>query len=43
VWDREGSPVDIAPLVAVSNAAYGLEAMPEQELSAYEDHGLLVA
>ncbi|WP_194385356.1 terminase [Microbacterium luteum] len=43
VWDREASPVDIAPLVAVSNAAYGLEAMPEVEASAYEDHGLLVA
>jgi phage terminase large subunit-like protein len=43
VWDREASPVDIAPLVAVSNAAYGLEAMPELQSSAYEDHGLLVA
>ncbi len=43
VWDREASPVDIAPLVAVSNAAYGLEAMPDQHSSAYEDHGLLVA
>ncbi|MFF7683172.1 hypothetical protein ACFZA2_10455 [Microbacterium sp. NPDC007973] len=43
VWDREASPVDIAPLIAVSNAAYGLEAMPELQSSAYEDHGLLVA
>lgn len=43
VWDRESSPVDIAPLIAVSNAAYGLEAMPEEHESAYEDHGLLVA
>lgn len=43
VWDRDASPVDIAPLVAVSNAAYGLEAMPELQSSAYEDHGLLVA
>lgn len=43
IWDREASPVDISPLVAVSNAAYGLEAMPELEASAYEDHGLLVA
>ncbi len=43
VWDRDASPVDIAPLIAVSNAAYGLEAMPELQTSAYEDHGLLVA
>lgn len=43
VWDRDASPVDIAPLIAVSNAAYGLEAMPELQSSAYEDHGLLVA
>ena len=43
VWDRDASPVDIAPLVAVSNAAYGLEVMPELQSSAYEDHGLLVA
>ncbi len=44
VWDRDASPVDIAPLVAVSNAAYGLEAMPELQSSAYDDgHTLLVA
>lgn len=43
IWDRGGSPVDIAPLVAVSNAAYGLEEQPDVESSAYEDHGLLVA
>lgn len=43
VWNRSGSPVDIAPLIAVSNAAYGLEETPDVATSAYEDHGLLTA
>lgn len=43
IWDRGASPVDISPLVAVSNAAYGLEETPDVQASAYEDHGLLVA
>jgi phage terminase large subunit-like protein len=43
IWDRAGSPVDIAPLIAVSNAAYGLEEQPDVQSSAYEEHGLLVA
>ena len=44
VWDREKSPVDIAPIVAVSMALYALltTEAPETE-SAYEDHGLLIA
>ena len=44
IWDRTASVVDIAPLVAVSNAAWGLEMLPEPEplVSAYEDHDLLV-
>jgi phage terminase large subunit-like protein len=44
IWDRTESVVDIAPLVAVANAAYGLEILPEPEpiRSAYEEHDLLV-
>lgn len=45
VWDRDASGVDIAPLVAVSNALYGLENLPEVEdeaPSAYESRGLLI-
>jgi len=44
VWDRDTSAVDIAPLVALSNAAYGLEntPAPEQTASAYEEDDLLV-
>ncbi len=44
VWDRDASGVDIAPLVAVSNALYGLENLPEIEEetpSAYETRGLM--
>lgn len=44
-WDRVASAVDIAPLVAVSNALYGLETLPEVEEEApspYERRGLLV-
>jgi len=44
VWDRVNSVVDIAPLVAVSNALWGLEVRPEPEQaeSAYESHDLMV-
>lgn len=44
VWDRTESVVDIAPLVALSNALYGLETMPppEDNSSVYEDHDLMV-
>lgn len=44
VWDRDASVVDIAPLVALSNAAYGLESAPEPEpfKSDYEDDDLVV-
>jgi len=44
VWDRSASVVDIAPLVALCNAAYGLEnhTPPEPFVSAYEDDDLLV-
>ena len=44
IWDRTESVVDIAPLVAAANAAWGLEVLPEPEpeRSAYEDHDLLV-
>lgn len=44
VWDRAGSVVDVAPAIAVTNALFGLETTekPEPEVSAYEDHELLV-
>lgn len=44
VWDREASVVDVAPLVAVTNALYGVETVSpvEPAVSAYEDHDLLV-
>lgn len=43
VWDRSSSVVDIAPLVAVANAAYAIEVLrPEEFVSAYTDHGLMV-
>lgn len=44
VWDRAGSVVDVAPLVAVGNALYALENVIEEEQppSAYEERGLLV-
>ena len=40
VWDREKSAVDVSPAVAVTNALFGLEVMPDPETyrSAYEDH-----
>ena len=40
VWDREKAPVDVSPAVAVTNALFGLEVMPdiEQYRSAYEDN-----
>jgi phage terminase large subunit-like protein len=44
VWDRSGSEVDIAPLVSMSNALYGLENVPEEEgfESAYAENDLVV-
>lgn len=46
MWDRRRSPVDIAPLIAVSMAwyvlAHSLEAAEAHESSAYEAHGLQV-
>lgn len=42
-WDRKGSLVDAAPVVAESWALFGLESTPTSEPeSAYEDHDLLV-
>ena len=41
-WDRRGSAVDIAPLVACTLALYGLENPVDVPLSAYADHGLLI-
>lgn len=43
VWDRVGSVVDIAPLIAACNAVFAVEmATDETVRSAYEDHQLLV-
>jgi hypothetical protein len=44
VWDRTGSAVDIAPLVSLSNALYGLENVPGEEgfESAYAENDLVV-
>jgi phage terminase large subunit-like protein len=43
VWDRTASVVDIAPLVALSNALYGLEVRVDTKIeSAYEHHDLLI-
>jgi phage terminase large subunit-like protein len=43
VWDRIGSVVDIAPLIAACNAVFAVEmATDESVRSAYEDHQLLV-
>jgi phage terminase large subunit-like protein len=44
VWDRTASVVDIAPLVALSNALYGLETLPppEDTSSVYEERDLMV-
>lgn len=43
VWDRVGSVVDIAPLIAAGNAVFAVEmATDETVRSAYEDHQLLV-
>ena len=44
VWDRTASVVDIAPLVALSNALYGLETLPATDSteSYYEENDLLV-
>lgn len=44
VWDRSASAVDAAPIVAASNALYGLENLPEVEdqgPSAYETRDAL--
>lgn len=42
-WDRRKSPVDIAPLVAVTGALWHLTQPREPEpRSAYEDHDLLI-
>ena len=44
VWDREKSPVDVAPVIAATMALYALlTTEPEAASSAYEDHGLLIA
>lgn len=43
VWDRVGSVVDIAPLIAAGNAVFAVEmATDETVRSAYEDQSLLV-
>jgi phage terminase large subunit-like protein len=42
LWDRIGSPVDIAPIVAVTNALYAMEQANYTQRSAYEEHGLVV-
>ena len=42
LWDRIGSPVDIAPIVAVTNALYAMEQANYTPRSAYENHGLMV-
>ncbi|WP_107503827.1 terminase large subunit domain-containing protein [Arthrobacter sp. ERGS1:01] len=43
VWNRAKSPVDVAPLCAVTEALWGLETLPSDDhTSAYEDHDLLV-
>lgn len=34
VWDRENSPVDVAPVVSVTNAVTGLETAPEKKQTA---------
>lgn len=42
-WDRKKSPVDIAPLVAVTGALWHALQRPEEKVrSAYEDGGLMV-
>lgn len=43
-WDRKRSIVDISGVAAITVALYGLETCepPEEEESAYEDHGLIV-
>jgi len=43
VWDRVGSAVDIAPLIAAGNAVFAVEVATDDTVrSAYEDHQLLV-
>jgi phage terminase large subunit-like protein len=43
VWDRVGSVVDIAPLVAATNAVFAVETATDETVrSAYEDHQLMV-
>lgn len=43
VWDRKASPVDAAPLVAVTGAAWAVNRpQPREQTSAYEDHDLVV-
>lgn len=44
-WNRKGSPVDISPLVAMTLALYGLEALEPKETkpeSAYQSVGLML-
>ncbi|MEW6874952.1 hypothetical protein [Trueperella pyogenes] len=42
-WSRTGSPVDISPLIAMTLALYGLEALEPDasDLSAYEERGMM--
>jgi hypothetical protein len=40
IWDRRKSPVDIAPLVAVTGALWGVMNRPKPTRSIYEDRGL---
>lgn len=42
LWDRMGSVVDVAPLVAVTNALYAMDQANYTVRSAYESHGLMV-
>ncbi len=41
-WDRKKSPNDIAPLVAVTAAAWALGEIPEKKVSVYESRGAVL-
>ena len=41
-WDRQKSPVDIAPLVALTEALWGLVNVEPEQRSAYEDDDLMI-
>lgn len=43
VWNRTGSPTDIAPLVALNAALHALTNQPKPTRSAYEDSDLVIA